>query len=146
QLRPPFSLPVRRAITLKSREDGRMRAAETATFGGLGGLDRAAWLRGEETRQRILRSAQTSGALPVWRGKPLTAGAPPGDLGPRPVDQPALRDAGLWLFRGQAAERAMFAAGLAGFQPTGVDAAAEVALFDPGVQSHPDIPGDLRFT
>ncbi|MFC0279120.1 NAD(+) diphosphatase [Falsigemmobacter intermedius] len=123
-----------------------MRAAETVTFGGLGGLDRAAWLRGDETRQRILRTAPSSRVLPVWRGKPLIAGEGRDALGLLPVDHPALRDAGLWLYLGQVEERAIYAAELSGFQPTGVDAAAEVAFFDPGEQSHPDLPGDHRFT
>jgi NAD+ diphosphatase len=50
-----------------------MRIAETVTFGG-SGLDRAAGLRRRpEDLARLLEGRGR--VLPVWRGKPLLAGA-----------------------------------------------------------------------
>lgn len=123
-----------------------MHAAETVTFGGLGGLDRAAWMRGDAAQQHVLRHSAQTRVLPMWRGKPLIAGEARDDLGLLPVDHLALRAAGIWIYLGQVDRRALYAADLSGWEPAGVDAAAEVAFFDAGEQSHPDLPPEYRFT
>jgi NAD+ diphosphatase len=120
-----------------------MRDAERVTFGGGGGLDRAAALRVDAARMAALQADPGTGVLPLWRGKPLLAGdrlglVPPG----HPVLAAAAPD---WLFLGIADGAARFAADLSGWEPSGLDPAAQGAFFDPTEQHHPALPDDHRF-
>jgi NAD+ diphosphatase len=125
-----------------------MRLAETVTFGGAASaaLDRAAALRGDAAAQARLMADPASRVLPLWRGKPLIAGAGrdlPGWLAPdHPIlslaDEPA-------AFLGLAGGAARFAIDISGWEPAEIDAAALAAFVDPTEQHHPSLPPDHRF-
>lgn len=123
-----------------------MRDAERVTFGGGGGLDRAAALRGDAARIAAMRADPSAAVLPVWRGKPLLAGEGRDRLGLIGPAHPVLAQAAPdWLFLGLAGGRALFAADLSAWEPTGLDPAAQGAFFDPTEQQHPALPDDHRF-
>ena len=128
-----------------------MRLAETVTFGGggpgaAGALDRAAGLRGDTAAQARLMVDPATRLLPLWRGKPLIAGAArdrPGWLVPgHPLlalaDEPA-------VFLGLDAGAARYAIDISAWEPAEIDAAALAAFFDPSEQHHPSLPADHRF-
>ena len=78
-----------------------MRDAEQVTFGGGGGLDRAAALRGDGARVAALRADPATAVLPFWRGKPLVAGTGRDRLGLIGPGHPVLAQAAPdWLFLG----------------------------------------------
>jgi NAD+ diphosphatase len=123
-----------------------MRDAERVTFGGGGGLDRAAGLRGDAQALAAWRADPAAGVLPLWRGKPLVAGDGRDRLGLVSPRHPVLAQAAPdWLFLGLAEGRALFAADLSSWEPTGLDPAAQGAFFDPTEQQHPALPDDHRF-
>ena len=123
-----------------------MRDAGQVTFGGGGGLDRAAALRDDTARMAALRTDPGTRVLPMWRGKPLIAGAARDRLGLLAPQHPALQGAAPdWLFLGLADGQALFAADLSAWEPAGLDAAAQGAFFDPTEQHHPALPEDHRF-
>lgn len=124
-----------------------MRDAETVTFGGLGGLDRGAALRGDAERQAAMWRGPATRVLPMWRGKPLIAGEARSALGLVPPDHPVLAEAAGAppLFLGLAGDAPLFAADLSGWEPAGLDAGAQGAFFDPTEQHHPALPADHRF-
>ncbi|MFN6952220.1 MAG: NAD(+) diphosphatase [Albidovulum sp.] len=118
-----------------------MRIAETVTFGG-SGLDRAAGLR---RRPEALSALLNGGGsvLPVWRGKPLLAGA---GLGWVSSGHPVLAGAeGIPLFLGIDAGTARFAADISAWQPPEDALPQPGVFFDPTEQRHPALPGDHRF-
>ena len=119
-----------------------MRLAETVTFGGLGGLDRAANLRGDAGRQAALQADPRSGALPLWRGRPMIVGE---RLALLPLTHPIFTDGSQPLFMGEHEGRAIFAIDISGWEPQGHDSAAQAAFFDPSEQVHPATPNDHRF-
>ncbi len=124
-----------------------MRDGELVTFGGLGGLDRAAALRGDALRQAALRSDGRARILPLWRGKPMIAGAARDQLALLPPGHPIFEGAGAEIFLGLAAEGApLFSADLSEWEPAGLDSAAQAAFFDPTEHLHPATPADHRFT
>ena len=124
-----------------------MRDAEAVTFGGLGGVDRAAALRGDAARQQVLLRDPRARVLPMWRGKPLIAGAAGDALGLVPAGHPVLAEAAgvAPLFLGLVDGAAVFAADVSAWEPVGLDPAAQGALFDPTEQRHPALPADHRF-
>lgn len=122
---------------------GDMRDAERVTFGGGGGLDRAAAWRVDAARMAALQADPDTGVLPFWRGKPLIAGDRLGLVRPgHPVLDAAAPD---WLFLGVVDGAARFAADLSAWEPSGLDPAAQGAFFDPTEQHHPGLPDDHRF-
>ncbi len=122
-----------------------MRNSETVTFGGLGGLDRAAALRGDAGRQAAFWADGATRVVPLWRGKPMVAGEARDRLARLPTGHPLLRDAGGTLFLGMADEGALFAADVSAWEPAGIDAAAQGAFFDTTEQLHPATPPDHLF-
>ena len=129
-----------------------MRLAERVTFGGTGGrgvpagLDRAAALRGQQEAQARLRDDPAARMLPLWRGKPLIAGAGRDRAGWLPLDHPLpapIADPPLFLGLVDGAPR--FAVDVSAWQPAEIDAAALAAFFDASEQHHPDLPPDHRF-
>jgi len=120
-----------------------MRDSETVTFGGLGGLDRAAALRGDKPRQDAMWREARTRVLPIWRGKPLVEGTALGLVAP---DHPVLLTASVTVFMGLKDDVAHFAADISGWEPQGHDSAAQAAFFDPSEQVHPDLPPTHRFT
>lgn len=119
-----------------------MLRAEDVTFGGLGGLDRAAAERADGPRQDAHWRDPRAKVLPVWRGKPLIAGPGLGLVAP---GHPVLAEAGVRLFLGLIGGTPVFAADLSAWEPSGIDAAAQVAFFDQSETPHPDLPQDHRF-
>lgn len=117
-----------------------MRLAETVTFGGLGGLDRAAHLR---DKVGVLRADPRSRAVPLWRGKPMLVGH---SLALLPLDHPIFADPiGETLFLGLHEGDAIFAIDLSSWQPQGHDSAAQAAFADLSQQLHPATPQDHHF-
>ena len=131
---------------------GIMRNGHTVTFGGSERIDRAALQRIEGPQLEALLADPAARVLPVWRGRPLVAGAARDALGWLPPTHPALAGAGLRVFLGLVAGASgsppapRFAVDLSAWQPAGVDAAATVAFFDTSEQHHPALPTDHRFT
>jgi NAD+ diphosphatase len=119
-----------------------MRIAETVTFGG-SGLNRAAWQRGKSDEISALLTNPTTRILPIWRGKPLLAGAAAGWVAP---DHPIMTEAGeAPLFLGMDGDAACFAVDISGWLPPD-DALPPAGVFlDPSEQHHPALPDDHRF-
>lgn len=123
-----------------------MIGAETVTFGG-SGLDRAAHLRGDAAAVAALWPGAR--VLLMWRGRILVAGE--ADLGLLPPDHPILASAGAdparALFLGRDDEgRGLFAHDISDWEPDPASLVAPVAgFFDPGRQSHPDLPDTWAF-
>lgn len=118
-----------------------MRLAETVTFGGGGGLDRAGHLRADPAAMAALRAQADARTLPVWRGKPLICAEGLGWVAP---DHPALADRGDAVFLGLANGAPRFAADLSDWLP---DALPDTlgAFLDPSEQRHPLLPGSHAF-
>jgi NAD+ diphosphatase len=133
-----------RRVPKKRREDG-MRLGETVTFGG-GGLDRAAHLRGDAGAQARLLGAADALALPLWRGKPLLAGAAAPAVGWLRPGHPVFTEAaGAPVFLGLDAGAPRFAVDISAWEPAEVDEDQMRAFFDPTEQRHPALPDDYRF-
>ena len=122
-----------------------MRNGEAVTFGG-GLLDRASGRRTSAAQVSAWLADPGTRVLPLWRGKPLIAGAGRDRLGWLAPGHPALaamREGPVFL--GLAEGAAHFAADISAWEPAGVDSAATAAFFDPTEQQHPDLPPDERF-
>lgn len=120
-----------------------MRIRETVTFGP-SGLDRAAEIRGDA--DAVARAYAEPGArvLPVWRGKPLIAGADAlGWVAPGHAVLAEARDAPVLLGRGDGG--AVFGADISAWEPEAADMPPAGVFFDPSEQRHPDLPDDHRF-
>lgn len=122
-----------------------MRHAETVTFGG-SGLDRGGRLRDDPTELSLVLNDPRMLVLPIWRGKPLIAGAARAALGWLPAAHPvvALSREGL-VFLGLDDDGPRFAADISEWTPPDLDAAALAAFYDPTEQRHPDLPPDHLF-
>ena len=129
-----------------------MQMADAVTFGGSGGmgpvagLDRAAELRADPAAQARLAADPAARWLPLWRGKPLIAGAGrdrPGWLGMDHALRALAAEAPIFL--GLADGVARFAADISDWTPPELDVAALAAFSDPTEQHHPDLPSDHRF-
>ncbi|NJS38820.1 MAG: NAD(+) diphosphatase [Rhodobacteraceae bacterium] len=108
-----------------------MRLAEMVTFGG-SGLDRAAGLRKDQGA--LAEALKTGRVLPVWRGKPLMAGA---GLGWLEAGNPALATGGPAVFLGLDDGVPRFATDISAWSPEAGAEAVEAGFFDPSVQRHP---------
>lgn len=118
-----------------------MKIAESVTFGG-SGLDRAAGVRRRPAD--LARLLEDGGrVLPVWRGKPLFAGAEAGWL---PSGHPALAAAeGPPVFLGLDAGVARFAADISAWEPDAAETPETGTFFDATEQHHPALPRECRF-
>lgn len=128
------------ASNASSRPSGHAypRWSESVTFGGGGGLDRAAHLRGDSTKLAMLWAGGQARVLPVWRGKPLIAERLPGRLGWVGADHPILAQAAPEpAFLGFVAGTAHFAADVSALIPESRPGPRSHPLFDPSEQSHP---------
>lgn len=122
-----------------------MRQAESVTFGG-SALDRAADLRADQTALDRALAHPDSRVIPLWRGKPLVAGAARDRLGWVCLDHPVLTLAAeRSVLLGREDTGVRMAIDISGWEPSGVDAAAVAAFFDPSEQHHPSLPLDHRF-
>ena len=124
-----------------------MRIAETVTFGG-SGLNRAGHLRGAAVDVAALLAQASCGVLPIWRGRPLVAGAARDRLGWVPPGHPILALAATQdlVFLGVDDAGPRFAIDLSAWEPPEeVDPAAMQAFFDPTEHGHPSLPDDHRF-
>lgn len=115
-----------------------MKLAETVTFGG-SGLDRAAWMRGDEAALAVALEDGRGSVLPLWRGKPLMEAHGDGlrlvwlaAHHPMLADAPAER-----LFLGDDDGALRFAADLSKWQPQDLDDAELNSFADQSLQSHP---------
>ncbi len=122
-----------------------MLCAEDVTF-GTSGLDRAGAVRNDATRLAAMLEAPRARVVPLWRGKPLIAGADRDRLG---WLEPAHTVLGLasegLVFLGLDDGAPRFAADVSGWEPPDLDAAALAAFHDPTEQHHPALPSDHRF-
>lgn len=119
---------------------GKVRKAETVTFGG-SGLDRAAGLRKDAG---ALATALARGrVLPLWRGKVLAS--VDGGLAWLGSGNPALATAREPLFLGLHGELPHFAVDLSDWTPDPGEAAVQPGFSDPTVQHHPALGPDVGF-
>lgn len=119
-----------------------MRIAESVTFGG-GGIDRAAWLRGDAAALAARLAAPGARILPIWRGKPLFHGDCAGFL---PAGHPIFSATdGETVFLGLSADAALFARDVSAWQPPEGADLPQPGFFDASEQRHPDLPEDWRF-
>jgi NAD+ diphosphatase len=119
-----------------------MRIAETVTFGG-SGLDRAGPLRADAGA--LAARLATGRVLPVWRGKPLFAGAELSAAGWVSADHPVLAQGGVPLFLGLDEGLACFAQDVSAWAPEAGAEAVQAGFFDPSEQRHPALPADHAF-
>lgn len=117
-----------------------MRLAETVTFGG-SGLDRAAGLRGDAAWQAA--ALARGRVLPVWRGKPLCDGE--AALGLVAAGAAVLERAEPPVFLGLEGDVPVFAADVSAWEPGAEAEAAQAGFFDPTVQRHPALAGEMGF-
>lgn len=118
-----------------------MRIAESVTFAG-GGIDRAAWLRGDPAALgRHLAAAETR-ILPLWRGKPLICDAGAGLL---PAGHPLCAPGGDTVFLGLEAGAARFARDVSAWVPPEGAALPEPGFLDQTEQRPEGLPADWRF-
>jgi NAD+ diphosphatase len=118
-----------------------MRGAEKVTFGG-SGLDRAAVVRGKPEEIARMLAAPEARLLPVWRGKPLFAGAAGGWVAPGHAIHAEAREAPVFLGLDGSAPR--FACDISAWEPE-EEPETLGAFFDPSEQRHPALPPDHRF-
>lgn len=119
-----------------------MRIAESVTFAG-GGIDRAAWLRGDAAALAARLQAPDTRVLPVWRGKPLFQGDGAGYLS---ANHPIFDMAGAeTVFLGLAGGAALFARDVSAWQPPEGSDLPQQGFFDASEQRLPDLPEDWRF-
>ncbi|MDE4132585.1 NAD(+) diphosphatase [Phaeobacter sp. QD34_3] len=128
-----------------------MKRAEEVTFGGGGGLDRSAHLRGDAAALDAVWSAAESKVLLLWRGKPLCLRSDPARgpdslawlTGSHPVAE-TYRDTRIFL--GHLAEGpAVFACDISSWQPDAIDEMALASFADVSEQQHPDLPDGYAF-
>ena len=117
-----------------------MRHREQVTFGA-SGLDRAAWLRGNDLE--LAHAKETGLVLPVWRGKPLVD-AGRGGLGWLGAGHEVVAHAADLVFLGKVGGQARFAANISAWEPE-AGPAAEQSFFDPERQCHPALDPALGF-
>jgi NAD+ diphosphatase len=119
---------------------GKVRNAETVTFGG-SGLNRGAELRKDESG--LADALRRGWVLPLWRGKVLASEA--GNLAWLRPGDPALVLAREPVFLGLDGDQPRFAADLSDWMPeTGADAVPS-GFMDPTVQHHPALGTDRGF-
>jgi NAD+ diphosphatase len=104
------------------------------------GLDRAAALRDDAAALQGLRAQ--GGVLPLWRGKPLLAGAALGWLAP---GHAALAHAGAEVFLGLDDGLPRWAVDISDWSPEAGAEAVQAGFFDASEQTHPALPEDHRF-
>lgn len=119
-----------------------MHIAESVTFGS-GGIDRAAWLRGDAAALAVHLTAPGARVLPIWRGKPLFHGDAAGFLS---ADHSFLGTAGgETVFLGLVEGQAIFAQDVSDWQPPEGSDLPQPGFFDASEQRLPDMPDDWRF-
>ena len=125
---------------------GIMRDAETVTFGG-STLDRAAELRSQPQRVAELLGRAETRMIPLWRGRPLTAGEGRDQLALLPPGHALLRaiSAPPPVFLGMETGAARFAVDLSSWEPDVADPGAAVPFVDQSEVGHPSLPDDHRF-
>lgn len=122
-----------------------MKLAETVTFGG-SGLDRAAELRGSPEKLDELVRRMGSGVLPLWRGKPLIAGAERDQIAWLPHDHSVFDYATEpFVFLGIDEGTPRFARDVSTWEPEEVPDTLH-AFLDPSEQHPPGTPDDYAFT
>ncbi|EDZ47300.1 peroxisomal NADH pyrophosphatase nudt12 [Rhodobacterales bacterium Y4I] len=124
-----------------------MKRAEQVTFGGGGGLDRAAHLRTDPAALDAAWRSPQAQVLLMWRGKPLTlraedAGLPCGLAWTAPDHPLAASRKDTALFLGLTPGGApCFACDISGWQPEDLDPDSLNSFADASEQQHPDLPG-----
>ncbi|UWQ78592.1 NAD(+) diphosphatase [Leisingera sp. S132] len=123
-----------------------MKRAEQVTFGGGGGLERAAHLRSDAAALETAWNSPEAQVLLMWRGKPLTRRGAEGDLPcglawtapAHPLAAARKPDA---LFLGLAPGGVpCFACDISDWQPRDLDQNALNSFADASEQQHPELP------
>ncbi|WP_323035408.1 NAD(+) diphosphatase [Pararhodobacter sp.] len=108
--------------------------------------DRTAEVRRDPAAIAALRSNPTTRVLPMWRGRPLIAGAARTKAGWVAPGHKILDDArDDWVFLGHHEGAARFAADVSSWVPDSLEEAAMAAFFDPVDYYHPAVPSDYAF-
>lgn len=108
--------------------------------------DRAAELRGDAEALHALRRDPATRVLPVWRGRPLVAGAGQNALGWVSPGHPVLDQAkDDWILLGRHGDAVHFAADISSWRPDTLNQQAMAAFLDPTEYHHPSVPVDHLF-
>ena len=106
-------------------------------------MDRAAYLRKDDSKIRAIWRQASTRVLAIWRGK--VAVTPQGAaLVWLPSDHSLLAQATAEIFLGMHGETALFAADVSRWHPS-ENIAAEGGFFDANLQTHPDLPQGAGF-
>lgn len=110
--------------------------------------DRQAELRGDAGEQARLRTDSASRVLPMWRGRPLVAGAEALSAVWLEPGHPVLAESRPedWIFLGRLQGAARFAADCSSWVPAGLDEAAMSGFFDATEYAHPALPAGHRYS
>lgn len=123
-----------------------MQHAETVTFGG-SHLNRAAELRGNESRIAELLAAPDTQAIALWRGKPLCCGTDQLDvarLHPTHALFEETRVPPVFLGLNETGQ-ALFGFDVSAYEPDRLDKDQLAQFIDLSEQTHPSLPDDHRF-
>lgn len=106
-------------------------------------MDRAAFLRKDDSKIKALWHQETARVFALWRGK--VAVLPEGaGLVWLPSDHVIFAQSTTQIFLGMQGEIALFAADVSAWQPT-ENVAAGGGFFDANLQTHPDLPDGAGF-
>ena len=106
-------------------------------------MDRAAYLRKDDSKIKALWHQESTRVFALWRGKVAVSPAATG-LVWLPSDHAILAQSTTQIFLGMQGEIALFAADVSAWQPT-ENVAAEGGFFDANLQAHPDLPDGAGF-
>lgn len=120
-----------------------MKDAEAVTFAGAT-IDRATHLRGDLPALTALLADPAARVLALSRGRPLLDLSGPPALGWLPFDHPLLDAAGAAILLGLEAGAPRFASEIPDWQPR-PEGEAPRAFLDDATETHPTLPGTLRF-
>ncbi|WP_417587360.1 NAD(+) diphosphatase [Pararhodobacter oceanensis] len=102
---------------------------------------RRAELRRDSASIEALQAEPGTLVLPLWRGRPLVDGDAREGLAWLAPDHPVLRHArDAWIYLGDHAGHARFAADVSSWVPVELDTAAFGGFIDPTEYQHPDLP------
>ena len=122
-----------------------MKDSETVTF-AQASIDRAAYIREDDTALSRLKADPKTRALPLWNGKPLVHGGDTPTLAWLPMDAPVLREASeAPIFLGLENGEARFAYDISAYEDPDADTEQLGQFLDKSANSHPSLPETQAF-
>ncbi|UZD90252.1 NAD(+) diphosphatase [Cognatishimia activa] len=118
---------------------------ESVTFGGVG-FDRAAELRGDDTKMAAIKRDRESRSIVFWRGKPLVSGEGDKELVLLELDHSIFEHAAEEpIFLGRGEEGCLFAQDISAWEPMNQDT-PDGSFLDQTEQHYPGFPADQAFS